>query len=90
VQAAADPGVSSPGSPSDPLHRRSTGIREGSLGILYFGRRLTVLHQVQVHVGTSSARSSPAPSLAGSILTGRTKSILRFTSVGNADQPRWY
>ena len=51
VQAAADPDVSSPGSLSDTLHRRSTGIREGSLGILCFGRRLTVLHQVQVHVG---------------------------------------
>src|SRR6478609_4577527 len=51
VQAAADPHVSSPGSLSDTLHRRSTGIREGSLGILCFGRRLTVLHQVQVHVG---------------------------------------
>jgi hypothetical protein len=47
VQAAADADVSSPGS----LHRRSTGIRKGSLGILTFGRRLTVLHQVQVHVG---------------------------------------
>ena len=51
VQAAADPDVSSPGSLIDTLHRRSTGIREGSLGILCFGRRLTVLHQVQVHVG---------------------------------------
>jgi hypothetical protein len=51
VQAAADPDASSPGSLSDTLHRRSTGIREGSLGILCFGRRLTVLHQVQVHVG---------------------------------------
>ena len=51
VQAAADPNPSSPGSLSDTLHRRSTGIREGSLGILCFGRRLTVLHQVQVHVG---------------------------------------
>jgi hypothetical protein len=51
VQAAADPNVRSPGSLSDTLHRRSTGIREGSLWILCFGRRLTVLHQVQVHVG---------------------------------------
>ena len=51
VQAAADPDASGPGSLSDALHRRSTGIREGSLGILCFGRRLTVLHQVQVHVG---------------------------------------
>jgi len=51
VQAAADPNASSPRSLSDTLHRRSTGIREGSLGILCFGRRLTVLHQVQVHVG---------------------------------------
>jgi len=51
VQAAADPDVSSPGSPGDTLHHRSTGIGEGSLGILCFGRRLTVLHQVQVHVG---------------------------------------
>jgi len=51
VQAAADPDVSSPGALSDTLHRRSTGIREGSLWILRFGRRLTVLHQVQVHVG---------------------------------------
>ena len=44
MQAAADPNVSSPGSVSDTLHRRSTGIREGSFGILCFGRRLTVLH----------------------------------------------
>ena len=51
VQAAADPDVSGPGSLSDALHRRSTGIGEGSLGIFCFGRRLTVLHQVQVHVG---------------------------------------
>jgi hypothetical protein len=51
VQAAADPDASSPGSFSDTLNRRSTGIREGSFGILCFGRRLTVLHQVQVHVG---------------------------------------
>jgi hypothetical protein len=51
MQAAADPNVSSPGSLSDTLHRRSTGIREGSLGIFCFGRRLTVLHQVQVHFG---------------------------------------
>jgi len=49
VQAAADPNVRSPGSLSDTQHRRSTGIREGSLGILCFGRRPTVLHQVQVH-----------------------------------------
>jgi hypothetical protein len=43
MHAAADPNASSPGSLSDTLHRRSTGIREGSLGILCFGRRLTVL-----------------------------------------------
>ena len=36
VQAAADPNVSSPGSLSDTLHRRSTGIRKGSLGTPLF------------------------------------------------------
>jgi hypothetical protein len=51
VQAAADPDAGSAGSLSDTLHRLSSGIREGSLGILCFGPRLTVLHQVQVHVG---------------------------------------
>jgi len=51
VQAATDPDVSSPGSLGDTLHRRATGIGEGSLGILCFGRRLTVRHQVKVHVG---------------------------------------
>ena len=50
VQAAADPDVSSAGSLSDTC-TALTGIREGSLGILCFSRRLTVLHQVQVHVG---------------------------------------
>jgi len=51
VQAAAELDAGGPGSFSDTLHRSSTGIREWSLRILGFGRRLTVLHQVKIHIG---------------------------------------
>jgi Domain of unknown function (DUF1942) len=55
-----------------PRHRRSTGIREGLLGILCFGRRLTVLLCAQLSAVQAAAdpdASSPG-SLSDTLLYG--------------------